>query len=433
MQDMDNTQSSIYVVGQEKRLAEIIAEMDIMPLVRSVVQAGAEAVLITDEKDNTLWSCGVSTIEDSVGISMPLYLEGEVVGVLYVKGASEQEGQLRRLAELLLEALRIILVNNLKMMLTSEAHTTVISQAYDELLEINLKLSASERKYRELAENLEIKVAERTEELKRAHSRLLQQEKMASIGQLAAGVAHEINNPLGFISSNLQTMGKYVARFIAMLNFFRAAISDTDDRVELVESAKKKWQELKIDIVRSDVVDLVNQSLEGAERVKKIVSNLKGFSHVEDVEQFPSDLNREIDKTLSVLSHELSEGTEIIRNYEPLPDFVCNPALLCQVFLNLILNALQLHKKDLRLVISTGYDGRNIRLTFADNGPGIPENIRNRIFEPFYTTKDVGSGTGMGLTVAYDIVTGYGGTIDVNCPEDGGSTFAISLPLIRGN
>jgi two-component system NtrC family sensor kinase len=106
---------------------------------------------------------------------------------------------------------------------------------------------------------------------------------------------------------------------------------------------------------------------------------------------------------------------------------------LCQVFLNLILNALQLHKKDLRLVISTGYDGRNIRLTFADNGPGIPENIRNRIFEPFYTTKDVGSGTGMGLTVAYDIVTGYGGTIDVNCPEDGGSTFAISLPLIRGN
>jgi signal transduction histidine kinase len=433
MQDMDNTQSSIYVVGQEKRLAEIIAEMDIMPLVRGVVQAGAEAVLITDEKDNTLWSCGVSTIEDSVGISLPLYLEGEVVGVLYVKGASEQEGQLRRLAQLLLEALRIIIVNNLKMMLTSEAHTTVISQAYDELLEINLKLSASERKYRELAENLEIKVAERTEELKRAHSRLLQQEKMASIGQLAAGVAHEINNPLGFISSNLQTMGKYVARFIAMLDFFRAAISDTDDRVELVESAKKKWQELKIDIVQSDALDLVNQSLEGVERVKKIVSNLKGFSHVEDVEQIPSDLNSEIDKTLSVLSHEISEGTEIIRNYEPLPDFVCNPALLCQVFLNLILNVLQLHKKDLRLVISTGYDGRNIRLTFADNGPGIPENIRNRIFEPFYTTKDVGSGTGMGLTVAYDIVTGYGGAIDLNCPEDGGSTFVISLPLIRGN
>ena len=255
---------------------------------------------------------------------------------------------------------------------------------------------------------------------------------MASIGQLAAGVAHEINNPLGFISSNLQTMGKYVARFIAMLEFYRTALADRVDNVELVESARRKWQELKIDMVRIDAVDLVSQSLEGAERVKKIVSNLKGFSHVEDVEQFPADLNSEIDKTLTVLSHEISDDTEIIRNYEPLPDFLCNPALLCQVFLNLILNALQLHKKGLRLEITTLSDGKNILLTFADNGPGIPENIRNRVFEPFYTTKDVGSGTGMGLTVAYDIVTGYGGTIDVNCPEGGGSTFSIVLPIIRG-
>ncbi len=432
MQDKDVKRSADYVVGQEKRLAEIITQMDILPLVKPVLQAGADSVRITDERENTIWSSGAGAVEDSIEISMPLYLEGEVVGLLHVTAPFTQESRLRRLAELLLESLRIILVNNLKMMLTSEVHTTVISQSYDELLEINRRLSVSERRYRDLAENLEIKVAERTEELKRAHSRLLQQEKMASIGQLAAGVAHEINNPLGFISSNLQTMGKYVARFIAMLEFYRTALADRVDNVELVESARRKWQELKIDMVRIDAVDLVSQSLEGAERVKKIVSNLKGFSHVEDVEQFPADLNSEIDKTLTVLSHEISDDTEIIRNYEPLPDFLCNPALLCQVFLNLILNALQLHKKGLRLEITTLSDGKNILLTFADNGPGIPENIRNRVFEPFYTTKDVGSGTGMGLTVAYDIVTGYGGTIDVNCPEGGGSTFSIVLPIIRG-
>jgi two-component system, NtrC family, sensor kinase len=431
MHAMDITQSSGYVVGQEKRLVEIIAAMDIMPLVKAVIQAGAAAVLIIDEDDHVLWSCGAASA-DSIDISLPLYLEGEAVGALCVKVNPEQEKHLRSLAELLRETLGIILVNNLKMLLTSEMHTTVISRSYDELLEINRQLSISERKYRELAENLELKVAERTEELNRAHCKLLQQEKMASIGQLAAGVAHEINNPLGFISSNLQTMGKYVARFNAMLDFFRTAIAVPGDRAELVEAANGKWRELKIDTVRSDAADLVSQSLEGTERVKRIVSDLKGFSHLDDVEQFPADLNNEIDKTLSVLSHEITEGTAIIRSYKPLPAFTCNPALLCQVFLNLILNALQLHIKQLRLEIATGFDGENIRLTFADNGPGIAENIKNRIFDPFYTTKDVGSGTGMGLTVAYDIVKGYGGTIEVNCPAGGGSIFVISLPINRG-
>jgi signal transduction histidine kinase len=114
-----------------------------------------------------------------------------------------------------------------------------------------------------------------------------------------------------------------------------------------------------------------------------------------------------------------------------LPGFVCKPALICQVFLNLLLNAVQARRKGLRLVIATMHDGDNIRVSFADNGPGIPDEIKNRIFEPFYTTKDVGSGAGMGLTVAYDIISAYGGTIEVNCPKEGGAVFTITLPLKR--
>ncbi|MEI8356294.1 MAG: hypothetical protein WCG31_09430, partial [Deltaproteobacteria bacterium] len=145
MQDKDVKRSADYVVGQEKRLAEIITQMDILPLVKPVLQAGADSVRITDERENTIWSSGAGAVEDSIEISMPLYLEGEVVGLLHVTAPFTQESRLRRLAELLLESLRIILVNNLKMMLTSEVHTTVISQSYDELLEINRRLSVSER------------------------------------------------------------------------------------------------------------------------------------------------------------------------------------------------------------------------------------------------------------------------------------------------
>jgi two-component system NtrC family sensor kinase len=424
----DNRQTFSYVVGEEKLLADIIAEEDVMPLVKGVVRAGATSAAVTDENDNVLWNSGDGVVADARNIILPLYLEGEVVGKLSVSGEREDEGYLKGLAELFMEALKIILANKLKRMLTTEIHSTVVNQSYEELLEINRKLSASETSYRNLAESLEIKVEERTEELKRALSRLLQQEKMASIGQLAAGVAHEINNPLGFIYSNLQTMDKYVTRFMAMLDYYRSAIPGAAGKSELIGSCRRKWEELKLDAVCADVFELIKQSVEGAQRVKKIVSDLKDFSHVDAAGEYPADLNAEIDKTLNVLTHEMPAGTEIVRNFGPLPGFACKPALICQVFLNLLLNAVQARRMDLRLVIATMHDGESIRLSFADNGPGIPDEIKNRIFEPFYTTKDVGAGAGMGLTVAYDIISAYGGTIEVNCPEDGGAVFTITLP-----
>ena len=431
MNTKDNGQTLIHLVGREKRFAEIIADEDVVPLIKGIVSAGAASAAVTDENDRVLWSSGDGAGAGHSVFVLPLHMEGEVVGKVSVSGERENEDHLSGLAEIFQAALKIILSNKLKRILTTEIHSTVVSLSYEELLEINRKLAASEERYRSLAQSLEIKVEERTEELKWAHGRLLQQEKLASIGQLASGVAHEINNPLGFIYSNLQTMDKYVTRFMEMLDFYRGAIPESTGSEALVESCRRKWAELKMDVISADVFELIRQSLGGAQRVKKIVSDLKAFSHVDEVGECQAELNAEIDKTLNVLSHEVPEGAEIVRDYALLPPFVCKPALICQVFLNLLLNAYQSRSNGLRLVIATMHDGDCIRISFADNGPGIPAEIRHRIFEPFYTTRDVGSGAGMGLTVAHDIIAGYGGTIEVNCPEGGGAVFMITLPVRR--
>ncbi len=420
-----------YIVGTEKGLKDLLSETEVMLLLKGVVKAGAASAVITDAKDRVLWSNG-NMQDDSPYIETgPVYLEGELVGRIKVYGEDRSKSYLKNLTGLLLDTINMIIHTNLKRMLTTEAHTTIVNQSYEELLETNRKLSLSEGQYRELAESLERKVQERTEELRRAHARMLQQEKMASVGQLAAGVAHEINNPLGFISSNINTLKRYIERFREMVDFYHALLSGGEIADKVRGLAQQKQKDLKIDFIVSDADELIKQSLDGAERVKKIVSDLKGFSHIDEGEEAVVDINTEIDRTLNVLSHEIPKGAEIIKDYHDLPGFVCNPALICQVFLNIILNALQARTGTLKLVISTDIRHNNIMIKFSDNGKGIPDNIKNRIFEPFYTTKDVGKGTGMGLTVAYEVITAYGGTIEVESQPGEGATFIILLPAKR--
>ncbi|MBI5206063.1 MAG: histidine kinase [Nitrospirae bacterium] len=420
-----------YIVGAEKKIQDIITDAEVMPILKGAVKAGASSAIIADAQNKNLWTCGSHPEGSFFTETLSVYLEGEAVGKLEVAGDSKDREYLRGLSGLLIDTIHMILHTNLKRMLTTETHTTVVNKSYEELLEINRKLSISESRYRELAENLEKKVQERTEELRRAHAGMLQQEKMAAIGQLAAGVAHEINNPLGFISSNINTFSKYVSRLKDMVAFYNASLGDSRVPESVRKSSRQKWDELKLDFISSDIEELIKQSLEGAERVKKIVSDLKGFSHIDEGTEAVIDINTEIDRTLNVLTHEIPEGTEIIKDYYPLPGFKCNPALLCQVFLNIILNAIQAKKLTLKLFISTGYNNSRIVIRFSDNGRGIPEEIRSRIFEPFYTTKDVGKGMGMGLTAAYETITGYGGTIEVESRTEEGAAFTITLPVKR--
>lgn len=422
---MDLKNEIRFVVGAEKRLTDVLDEAQIMPFLKSAVKAGIGLAAIVNDKEVPLWTwgnCSLSSalVSEAWDASHTLLLEGEPVGTVRFRRGMVNARSCQILAELISEALNSIMANNLKRMLTTEIHTQIVNQSYEELLESNRQLAESEKKYRDLAENLEIRVKERTEELKRAYTQLIHQEKMASIGQLAAGVAHEINNPLGYVLSNLNTLWKYLDRIMVMLKHYRS----------LHESAgAEKWHELKLDFVLEDVGELLDQSVSGAERVKRIVSDLKGFSQIDDIGEGTVDINEEIDRCLSVLAQEIPQNAKLVKKFGTLPPFQGNGALICQVFLNLLRNAFQARPEGLTLVITTDYKHGIIRMAFSDNGPGVEKNILNRIFEPFFTTRDVGQGTGLGLTVAYDIVTSFGGTIEVANRKEGGATFLIQMPL----
>jgi PAS domain S-box-containing protein len=268
-------------------------------------------------------------------------------------------------------------------------------------------------------------------ELKQTQAQLLQQEKMASVGQLAAGVAHEINNPVGFVSSNLGTLGKYVERlhgFITFLEEHLKTVANADIQALLDEQRTK----VKLDFIMEDIKDLITESLDGCERVKKIVSNLKGFSRIDQAERQYININDCIDTTLNVATNELKYKTKIEKEYGEISDIECLPQQLNQVFLNLLINAAHAIEKEGVISIKTWQDEQSVYASFSDTGSGIkPENLPH-IFEPFFTTKEIGKGTGLGLSIVYDIITkNHKGDIDVTSEVGMGTTFTIQLPRIQ--
>jgi len=285
----------------------------------------------------------------------------------------------------------------------------------------NTMMEILEMKNRELEEAYK--------ELKQTQSQILQQEKMASIGQLAAGVAHEINNPMGFISSNLTTLSKYVERLGEYLEIQGKVIRGEVGPEELKEAEKR----LKIGYIKEDMVDLIKESLEGAERVKKIVRDLKSFSRVDEAEEKMADINECIESTLNIVWNELKYKARVVKEYGDIPMTRCYPQQLNQVFMNLLVNAGHAIEKEGEIRIRTSNGGGKIKVEISDTGCGIPEEIRGRIFEPFFTTKEVGKGTGLGLSITYDIIKKHGGEIEVESEVGKGTTFTITLPVREGN
>lgn len=297
----------------------------------------------------------------------------------------------------------------------------------------------AEQALQNLNEELEQRVAERTgeletalQELKDAQSRVLQQEKMASIGQLAAGVAHEINNPMGFIISNLNTLKTYVDKLTGFLDRQAAGIetlADQADNREIPAELANQRQSLKLDYIRADLGDLIGESLEGAERVKTIVQNLKNFSRLEASEQQLADINEGLESTINIVWNEIKYKAELVRKFGEIPRINCHLGQLNQVFLNLLVNAAQAMDDRGQITVATACEDGQVVITIADTGAGIPPDKLGRIFEPFFTTKEVGQGTGLGLSIAYDIIQNHQGSIKVESEVGRGTTFIIHLPV----
>ncbi|MEW5949308.1 MAG: ATP-binding protein [Thermodesulfobacteriota bacterium] len=373
--------------------------------------------------------------EEGLCMAFPLWYERDLVGAIVIGPTAEEENlsNAQATGKLLAGLTELILWNNLKQALMIDAQSQIMTFSYEETVQKNRELEESERRYRELAESLEIKVTEKTAELKEAYVKLLQADKMASIGQLAAGVAHEINNPMAFIKSNINTSFQMTDELIGKIETCRAISAyldgDPDPRLKPLKEIFAGQAGDDLNMLLEDFQSLVSETLDGIARVQKIVADLKEFSHVDDAAVSILDIHKSLDATLSVLAHKLRAGIKIVRRYgDNIPPVKCHPHQISQVFMNIILNAIQAIKDRGEITIGTVFVNGALKIEISDTGCGIPPEHLPRIFDPFFTTKPVGQGTGTGLSVCYEVIKSHGGTIEATSEAGKGTAITIMLP-----
>ena len=278
-----------------------------------------------------------------------------------------------------------------------------LRKSYSDLKEINTKLEA-------------------------AQSQLLQADKMASIGQLASGVAHEINNPIGYIFSNLSTLERYLKNLMELLTLYEQAEPQLQDPVLQTRLSAYKT-EIDLGYLRQDLPALLAESKEGITRVKKIVQDLKDFSHVDEAEWIWTDVRHGLDSTINIVHNEIKTKAEVIRTYGDIPEIRCIASQLNQVFLNLLINASHAIENSGTITVATGQQDQEIWVKISDTGSGITKENMTRIFDAFFTTKPVGKGTGLGLSLSYSIIKKHHGRIEVESEIGKGTTFTVWLPI----
>lgn len=265
-------------------------------------------------------------------------------------------------------------------------------------------------------------------QVKLAQVQAVQQEKLASVGQLAAGVAHEINNPMGFISSNLSSLAKYINKIKAFEQALNEEVRNYGNPA-LINEMENLKKTMKIDFIMEDMGSLLEESQEGAERVRRIVQDLKNFSHVDEAQCKSVNINENLDSTLNMLRNEIKYVAVLHKEYGEIAPVCCLPQQLNQVFMNLLVNAIHALEGHGAITVRTWQEGQTVHVAISDTGKGIPEENLNKIFDPFFTTKEVGKGTGLGLSICYDIVKKHGGEITVQSEVGAGTTFTVRLPV----
>lgn len=278
------------------------------------------------------------------------------------------------------------------------------------------------------------KISQQFESLKKAQGQLVHSEKMASIGQLAAGIAHEINNPIGFVTSNVQTLEDYIGVFRTLLTDYESLVqafreNNVVQQTAISERIEKLRTEEDLDYIIDDTEELLSESRNGLKRVREIVQNLKSFVHLDNDKSQMADINEGIEATLKVVWNELKYRCRVEKHFGTLPQINCTIGELNQVFMNLLVNAAQAIADNGVITIATSSTDTEVLVKISDTGAGINSENLQKLFTPFFTTKPVGKGTGLGLSVSYGIVRKHGGTIEVESAPGEGSTFTVRLPI----
>lgn len=293
----------------------------------------------------------------------------------------------------------------------------------DMLKQIQLR----ESELQQARDELEIRVQQRTAELKSAQNQLIQSEKMASLGQLVAGVAHEVNNPINYIKSNITPLKGYLFGYKESYSLLDKA------KEEISPELRHEWENIKekydLNFAEEDSTKLIKSFEEGSNRIVTIVRDLQQYSRVDRNYFSLMDLQESIDSTLNLLRTKMKDGILIHKQYGAIPQIKCSPGQVGQVFMNIISNAIDAVGDVGNIWISTSCDKEQIIVSIHDDGPGIPKEIQTKIFDPFFTTKPVGSGTGLGLSITHTVIEQHNGTITVESEEGEGTKFLISLPI----
>ncbi len=298
-----------------------------------------------------------------------------------------------------------------------------------------ISLKETQFQLKKYSTNLEKMVQDRTKELQKAYNDLktsqkmvYQQEKMASLGLLAAGVAHEINNPTGFISSNIYTFGKYIKKINEFIYVQKSSI-ESNSSEEIIKDISKERRRLKIDYILEDVENLITESIDGTDRIKKMVQDLKIFSRQKDEQLDEADINECIESSLNIVWNELKYKSVVNKELGNLPPIRCYQRQLNQVFMNILVNACQAIEVQGEINIKTFEKGNSVFISISDTGCGIPDKHLDKIFDPFFTTKEEGKGTGLGMSITYEIIKKHNGDITIKSEVGKGTTFIIELPI----
>ena len=375
----------------------------------SELLAGDLAILDYDE--TLLWG-----VLAPAARRQPLVLELEPIG--FIACAAASAAALVGAGQLFTALLRA----ESRFKMASTLHLEAVAEDFESLKRSHARLLESETRYRKLSEELEARVKAQVAELEERQQMLYEAEKLASVGQLAAGMAHEINNPLGFVRSNLNTFKDYLAKFTQL----KTRLAEGDAGWESV------WDQLDLDFTLEDGVDLLGESTKGIDRIARIVSDLKSFSNVDRATEEFTDINTCLRHAASVLESQLPPGISLKLDLLPLPSLICLPGHLNQLFFSLLRNGVQAIQDAGRpgvVRISSAADDAGVTLQIHDDGVGMNPDQLDRAFQPFFTTRAVGAGAGLGLSTARNIVLAHSGRIELASAPDVGTTVTVFFPI----